>query len=326
MANVARNPLSLNPLPLNPLPLNPLPLNPLPLNPPTGIVTTPEDKTPDYVIPLIVIIIFVAFIGFILYLLASSGFKTQNSATAGQFPQGVNSSGVPLVVCAPGACATNIQSGFKTCPADGQTITADPATQVCNSRFVCDNPLTPYALQSDLSTNFNGACEPNTECACLRAAQCANYIRSAFTTTGGNPFVSFSGQRLTFPQITSYTTANGTTSDQPPIQYNNPATTFCAAPAAWLPLASPGCNFVSGSAMSYPQLLVCMGLASGCQGTSGNACLQGTLAVLSNNPDDVTRVTAVNTDLLACVEGVPCPCGSLAIYDTSFGGVICRTL
>jgi hypothetical protein len=57
----------------------------------------------------------------------------------------------------------------------------------------------------------------------------------------------------------------------------------------------------------------------------GNACLQGTLAFLSENPDTLTQANIITTQL-ACVRGEPCPCGQVAIFDTNFGGIVCRNL
>lgn len=290
---------------------------------PRPIVIEPDD-TADIVVPLIVLIIFLAFIGYMLYLLIISGFQTTSPGNPVTSDRRVNTS----IVCAPGQCATDLFSGFKTCPAENVSITINPAQEVCNSRFVCDNLLTPYALQSDGSTSISGVCESNTECACLKISQCPQYIVSAFTSSNGNPYQTLAGQRLTFPQISSYVNTTGVQTTVPPIQYNNPATTFCQAPLAWLPLSNPGCNFVSaanGNSMTYQDLILCQGSISGCSGLNGSPCQQGILAIITGNPDNLTQQN-INTVQYGCVQGEPCPCGFAAIFDTNFGGVICRQL
>lgn len=282
------------------------------------------DNTPaELVISLLMLIIAILFAGWMLYLLFSSGFKTSNPTD----PVSTDKRVVTSFVCAPGQCATDFASGVKTCPANpNASIVIDPSQSVCNSRFLCDNPLTPYALQSDGSTNINGVCENEVECSCLRINQCADYIVSVFNSSNGNPYESLLGQRITFPQSSTYVNINGSQASTTPIQYANPATTFCALPFNWLPYANPGCNFVSDpTTFSYNDLVVCMGQANGCSGLQGNPCLQGTLAIISSNPDNLTQLNLPATQL-ACVTGEPCPCGQVAIYDTNYGGVVCRPL
>lgn len=283
------------------------------------------DNTIGVVLPLIVLIIFIVFFGWMLYLLISSGFQTTSPTN----PVSSDNRTQTTFNCAPGQCATNLQSGFKTCPQNNVSITINPSQEVCNSAFVCDNPITPFALQSDGSTNINGVCEPNTQCPCLRVSQCAEYILSVFTTSNGNPYESLNGQRILFPQISSYvSSAGGAPTDTPPIQFNNPAVTFCAAPLAWIPLSNPGCNFITASSVndiSYSDVLLCMGMQNGCSGLEGSPCLQGVLAFLSSNPDTLTQ-NDITTTQLACVRGNPCPCGQVAIFDTNFGAIVCRQL
>ncbi|CAH6421719.1 Hypothetical protein HVR_LOCUS1359 [uncultured virus] len=290
---------------------------------PRPIVVEPDDS-PDIILPLIVLIVFIAFVGWILFLLIGSGFQ----ATSPSDPVASDNRSNFTIQCAPGQCATDLQSGFKSCPTGDQVISVNPAQAVCNSPTVCDNLLTPFALQSDGSTNINGVCEQNSQCPCLRVSQCPEYVLSIFTANNGSPYQSLPGQRITFPQESTYINLNGQATTVPPIQYNNPATTFCAAPLSWLPLSTPGCNFVSAAnanVMDYDDLLICMGMINGCDGFTGSPCLQGTLAFLSPNPDDVNQ-NNIDTTQLACVSGEPCPCGTVAIFDTSFGGIVCRQL
>lgn len=289
------------------------------------IIIEPDD-TAEVVLPIIILIVIIAFVGWMLYLLVSSRFQSTNSSNRVSSDRRISTN----IVCGPGQCGTNIQSGFKTCPVNNnESIIIDPAHFVCNSRFVCDNPLTPFAVNSDGSTNINGICEPNVECPCLQVSQCPNYVLSVFTTSNGNPYQQLTGQRITFPQQSSFVSNVGAgLTDTPPIQFSNPATTFCAASLAFLPLSNPGCNFVSGAdgnSMTYSDLLLCMGLQNGCSGIQGSPCLQGTLAIISDNPDTLVRQNLQNYQY-ACVRGEPCPCGQVAIFDTNFGGIVCRQL
>lgn len=284
-------------------------------------------ETSSTVLPTIVFIVFVVFLGGMLYLLIESGFKS----TTPEDPVTSDRRTTTTITCAPGQCETNIQSGQKTCPPEDVSLVIDPAQSVCNSRFLCDNPLTPYALQSDGSTDISGVCETiggeRVECPCLRTAQCPEYVLSAFTTTG-NPYAQVAGQRITFPQISSYVVPMQGQTDIPPIRIDNPARTFCFAPISWLPLSNPGCNFVSaadGNSMTYDQLLLCMGQSQGCSGLEGSPCLQGTLAFITDDPQSLTQTNMVNAQL-GCVRGEACPCDQVAIFDTNYGGIICSVL
>lgn len=289
-----------------------------------------QSDTAALVLPLIVLIVLVIFLGGMLYLLISSQFQTTNP----EDPVSTDTRARTTITCPPGQCATNIFSGFKTCPTTDASLVVSPAESVCNSRFLCDNPLTPYALQSDLSTDINGVCESidgvQVECPCLRVSQCPEYVLSVFTTSNGNPYQQLQGQRITFPQQSSYVSTSGDHTDIPPIQFTNPALTFCAAPLSYLPLSNPGCNFVSapdGNSMTYKELLLCMGQAApgGCSGLIGNACLQGTLALVTNTPETLTQAS-ITSSQFACVRGESCPCGQITIFDTNFGGIVCRSL
>lgn len=280
--------------------------------------------TADTVISLVVLILFIAFFIWILYLLLSSGL----SRTTTDNPVSSDRRTETTITCPPGQCATNITTGVKSCPTENISIKINPAESVCNSRFVCDNPLTPYALQSDGSTNINGVCEPGVECPCLRVSQCPEYVLSVFTTSNGNPYSNLVGQRITFPQLSSFVTTGGDVTDIPPIQFNNPATSFCATPPSWLPLSNPGCNFVNANtpnSITYSDLLLCMGMVNGCSGITGSPCLQGVLAALTDNPDNLNQRNILTTQF-ACVRGESCPCGYLNIYDTNYGGIVCRQL
>jgi len=284
-----------------------------------------DDNTAEIVIPLVVLIVFIVFIGIMLYLLVGSGFESTNMDN----PVSSDNRSSFEIQCGIGQCATDLFSGFKTCPSNDVSLTVNPSEAVCNSRFLCDNPLTPFALQSDGSTNINGICEENTECPCLRYSQCPQYILSAFTSNNGNPYESLNNQRITFPQISSYVSnTTGSSTSTPPIQYNNPATVFCFAPISWLPISSPGCNFISaanGNSMDLNDVLLCQGMISGCSGITGSPCLQGILAIITNDPESITEQN-LSSAQFGCVTGNPCPCGELAIFDTNFGGIICRQL
>lgn len=279
--------------------------------------TVTVDNSSETVIPIIVLVIIILFLIWMLILLIKSGFESTgiNNRVSSDARQAIE------LPCGPGECATNLTSGFKRCPLNDEIITINPISEVCNSKFLCDNPITPFALQSDSSTNLNGVCEPNVECPCLTKSQCSEYILSAYTTSNGNPYIPLTGQRILFPQVSA---------DSAPISFSDPGRTFCAVPLSWLPISNPGCNFVNptqNNSMTYEDLTTCMGGISeiGCNGFKGSPCLQGILSIITDNPESLTQQN-ITTAQFGCTRGTPCPCGMVSIWDTQYGNNICRTL
>jgi hypothetical protein len=254
--------------------------------------------------------ILIGFTIYIMYLLISSKFEQPT---------------FQVTTCATGACITDFLTGVKTCPTnDSDTLIYDPTQSACNSKFLCDNPITPYAVQSDGSTNNSGICEPGVPCKCVTMEQCPSYVVSIFTASNGNPYTEFQGQRLSFPQSSSYTPTNGNPISQPPLQLTNPTSSFCTVSINWLILSSPGCNFTNALNPSYSDIVTCMGMSSGCSSPIGNPCLQGTLAFIGTAQN--INASNFSNNLLGCVVGESCPCGQVAIYDTGYGGIICKSL
>lgn len=230
-----------------------------------------------------------------------------------------------LVDCLPGQCGTNLITGVKRCPTGNGIISTNPANEVCNSPFVCDNPITPFAVLSDGSTNFQGICEAGVTCPCLATQTCPDYVLSTFTPSNGNAYATLNGQRILFPQSNVYTVGPDVL-DTPPIPYTAARPTFCTVPLAWLPLSNPGCSF--NDQLSYDDVVTCMGLASPCglpAGSFANPCLQGTLAFITDDSAGLTQAD-IQTTQMGCVRGEPCPCGSVAIYDTQLSGIVCSQL
>lgn len=266
---------------------------------------------PDVVLFFISMMILSGFALYIAYLFMSTGFGGKDYQPKR---------------CPPGTCVTDFITGIKTCPTGGTGISLiyDQTKSVCNSQFACDNPMTPFAIQADGSTNNNGLCEPGIACRCAQTAQCADYIVSVFTANNGNPYTNFSGQRLSFPQTSSYIPSSGNPVSEPPLRIPNPNLSFCTVSIPWLSLSNPGCNFNNPFTPSYSDVLTCMGMGSGCGGPVGNPCQQGTLAFIGE-AQNINLSTYGNT-LIGCVAGKSCPCGQVAIYDQGYGGVLCRTL
>jgi len=227
--------------------------------------------------------------------------------------------------CPPGQCATNIYNGEKRCPPPNTIIASDLGLEVCNPPGSCIDSITPYAIQSDGSTDLQGTCQVGVNCRCTNIPSCPIYITSVFETISGNPYVSTNGQRTTFKQRTESIDPNtGLVSSNPPLIYKNPAVTFCAIPAEWLPRSSPGCTFTD--TVDAQSITQCMGLQRGCDGQPvTNPCLRGTLAFITTDPDNFNS-SQIDRIPIGCVEATPCPCGNVAIWDTNLGAVICKVI
>lgn len=273
-------------------------------------------KSSDIILPLLSLVIIILILLFIGFLLITSNFNTSN--TEGTTKKGKQVVGTGIT-CKVGECATNLMSGFKRCPSSNQTINTEPG-EICNSQFSCDNPITPYALQSDGSTNYLGQCEPGVACSCLRQPQCSAATVSIFNLSSGNILQQIPGQRLILNQKSNFVNNGETLQDTSPISYQNPAASFCAIPKQFL--TSIGCNF---DIIDCETLKICFGLASGCNGVKTNPCQQGTLAILT---DDSTSWTLkdLDTSQFACVSGQPCGCDQFPLYDTNLGSIICKNI
>jgi hypothetical protein len=267
---------------------------------------------------IIVIVILLIILAFILYILFNIRSNTSTNTVKTRVANGSVITGSGLA-CDPGQCVTNIYNGSKICPqvANG-VLLANPALEVCNSQFLCDNALTPYALQSDGSTDNNGVCQMGVTCRCLRSPQCSSNITSVFTTSNGTVFQSFTEQRITIAQTLVQSNANATASNvqSPNFQIVNPLVNFCTITNAWLNNISPGiCNdTVIGDPTSVAE----------CQ--HRNPCIAGTLAFVPTNINEFTSAD-INVTGLACVFGKnTCSSNQLLTWDSGINEPRCITI
>lgn len=221
--------------------------------------------------------------------------------------------------CPNGQCATSLFTGFKRCTTDDKQVEYDPSSEVCNSKYLCDNIFTPYALLPDGSTNFNGVClgESNLTCPCVKNAKCPNYIISLFTVDG-NPLESFDSQNIFFPQ-------KSTNDMGAPLTFTSIGTNFCTVPASWLPLSV--CTFIENNNPTSEQIVTC--LQNGCNNGSvtilPNLCKNGTLSVITNDSSNLNMENIQNAQF-GCVATINCPCDQIPVYDTNFGQSICKKI
>jgi hypothetical protein len=201
-----------------------------------------------------------------------------------------------LAPCLPDKCATNIFSGVKRCPPPGESISYNTDVEVCNSRFVCDNAVTPLAVQLDGSTSVDGICPTNVECRCVQTGvnTVPTYITNTFSGVNGNPYTSLANQRLTFTQTLTPSLSTIT----------NVTTEFYGVPSTWLARSSPGCvqlpAVIDFKADSNQREIL-----KNCFNDI-NPCLQGALALVPSSASLGVNQRDMNSMAYSCVRAKPC--------------------
>lgn len=253
------------------------------------------------IILFISVTIMLIFLFLFVYYYIMSITKSQGETNGTNFP-GLTPEEVEILSCAPMECATDLVTGIKRCPNDINQVVLPTASEVCNPRDACTNNLTPYAVNTDDSTNSTGICSEGYVCPCLAGPQCANYILTSFTTNNGNPYTDLPGQQIFFNQTTS----------TPPIKVDN-TDTFCTIPANFLFNSSPGCNFTT--TLSMQTLDVCMNQV--------NTCQLGAPAFITDNYNFDPNTDYIDTPV-ACVRGDNvCSSGTIPVFNTKYGSMVC---
>jgi hypothetical protein len=271
-----------------------------------------------YIIVLITLIFFIVFWCWIAYLLSSE-------PATGQL----------LIACVAGQCGTNIYNGEKRCPAnDEDVVLIDPSYEVCNSKYVCENSRTPFAVQSDGSTNNSGICEPDTICRCLSYATCSSQSTVLFNTVNGSLYSADPSSRFSLQQIA----VNGDFGSSQ-VTFESTSASFCSIKTNYLNRLSPGsCTF---SDSDYNNINGTVYVATACINT--NPCIKGVMAFNTSTPSQFEingvglnevrtfPVTCVNTHISCDTLGTECPdnqcpAGLVPYWDERWGLVRCATI
>lgn len=198
--------------------------------------------------------------------------------------------------CPVGQCAVNRVTGEKRCPQDDSELNID-RVEDCTNKFSCDSESVPYAVKSDGSTDLTGACDPGVPCRCTRTPLCAGYIRSIFQNEANHIIQSVSN---------------------PPMIISDVMNSYCTLNPQLITSSFPGCDYGD----SLNDFIQCMDKARGCiQGFTGNACLDGELAFITDFPDKIDPKSTI----IGCVAMESCPCGQLNVWLPTAGISKCIT-
>lgn len=200
-----------------------------------------------------------------------------------------------ITTCPVNQCPTNTITGNKRC--NDQEIRP---LDVCNPQYSCTSPATPYALRGDGGINTDGLCDDGIQCPCVATPRCPRYVASIFNAT-------------TPVKTTNLSFTQGNTPG--PI-----TSSYCSLVPDSL-LLGP-CNYYEE--MTYDNLKSCASLDAGCvSDLLSKPCNEGTLALITENPDGVTKDNFKNYTV-GCIYTETCPCGQLPIFDTRSNTRICR--
>lgn len=188
--------------------------------------------------------------------------------------------------CLPGQCAVNIYSGVKSCPSDSTTLAkAAIGSEVCSSKYVCDNPSNPFAVDDRGIALGGRICPTGVACQCLSNLYCGNNVMSYFS-----PFWSTQDILVKYGQSTQVVDALSTIHTTPPYLIQQGAGECTLQPE----------RYANGS-------------------MEPATCLSGTLAYFPNSSAAVDGLTTS----LACMRGKPCGTGFTPVWNNSIEKIDC---
>jgi hypothetical protein len=237
--------------------------------------TKVRDGDDNWAIPLISVFLLLIATGILLWLIRRD--VNVESPTQAKF------------VCGKGQCPTNYYNGVKRCPSGEEELEYDPTIEVCNGKYVCDDPVTGFAVLNNQGTMkkglHEGTCEPHVECRCVRFPQCPDYVTAYYRITGGTPYTTEDGTTLSYNQRLTYKLPYENSK-------GNAEEKEFSIPPLVLPDASKDVCFIGESALdiSYP-----------------SECIRGVRGEILDNNGNSQRFKE-----FACVqERITCPSGKM---------------
>jgi hypothetical protein len=240
----------------------------------------PQDKTTEYIILAIALFLIILVWTAILY--RSTNYQAGDVKA--------------LLTCKAGECPTNRFTGEKRCSKNTVLpLQYDPIYEVCNPPNSCTAFETPYAVQSNGSTNFNGQCDVSG-CSCITELYTPSFVEVLFNAQNGtllsnNPNTQ---SKLTLTQQPNPYVGEG---NNVPIQYTDPSSQFWEVSPGYLSYITPNvCGDLYGDnpTVGNQITLACI---------NRNPCIVGRMAYLPTDSTAFNDFTASNIDTtnLACV-------------------------
>lgn len=219
-----------------------------------------EDKTTEYLI---------LFFALFLIILIWAGILYKST----YFGEGQTKA---LATCAPGDCPTNRFSGEKRCNKNKSlALPYDPIYEVCNPSNQCTAVETPYAVQSNGSTNLDGNCDVDG-CQCTTKLYTPSFIESIFNLQTGVMNMTTGVQNMSLTQTPNPYVGEG---NNVPINYSNPAVQFWEIGLGNLAFLTPNICSDLFSSSSDPDPT----RATAMECINRNPCLSGRLSYIPSN-------------------------------------------
>lgn len=226
--------------------------------------------------------------------------------------------------CPVGQCPTNFINGEKRCLED-ENIAAvyDPAYEVCNSRYTCENSMTKYAVQEDGSTDINGICPVGSICRCLPKPLCASSTIVTFSSQNGVLSGGLSpGDPGSTSVIQNAHRVQGNTGIS--LGLDNSNTQYCTISPIYMNRMIPRtdvCNFSLNP--SFNDVINCV---------KSNPC---TMGILAYKPSDINtfsfknpnKTPNIDTQVGCFVDRVSFPkCSGdrVPVWDYTSGSIVCK--
>jgi hypothetical protein len=245
----------------------------------------PKDKTSEYLI--LFCIIFLIIISWSLILYRSTEYSSSNVKA--------------LEVCQKSYCPTNRLTGEKRCSKDGSIpLQYDPIFEVCNPIKGCVNDSTPYAVQTDGSTNLNGICDVDG-CRCVNYLSSPEYTQVIFNMQNGNIYSQYATQqgRVVFKQNPTSYVGQGNLA---PMYYKDPSTQFYEISPSLLSYVTPVCPKLQiipePNDLDYVECI------------NSNPCIVGKMAYIPKNSSEF-----INFNVSDLSGGVPLACVSNTVEN-----------
>jgi len=214
------------------------------------------------------------------------------------------------LTCPKGNCALNTLTGNKRCPINNQEPLIIESDELCINFGINECKETfKNPVISNGGTSNTYTCE-SIGCSCIQNRTCPSYITQKIVSNSSNVFTPLLSQSSLFSWDSSSNT----------IPISQIGTNFCTITPSWINRINPGCN-ISGT-VNNDLIMNCFNKIY--SNNTFRICDQGTLAYITDDYTNFNENSLMNTQM-GCVNGNSCQNqNEIPIYDTTYGGIICK--